>query len=94
MNLIYQLSNYNPVNPLIGGYPDSDKKFSRYARGIRQEKSKRAKAHSAIKSSPHHYKQPENQYRCHSNRSCSSGDKQNGNAQDRRATNHRAAVFC
>jgi hypothetical protein len=28
----------------------------------RQEKSKRAKAHSAIKSSPHHYTQPENQH--------------------------------
>jgi hypothetical protein len=27
MNLIYQSSNYNPVNPLIGGYPDSDKKI-------------------------------------------------------------------
>ncbi|MBO1042698.1 MAG: hypothetical protein ACK5CG_17840 [Aphanizomenon sp.] len=27
MNLIYQSSNYNPENPLIGGYPDSDKKI-------------------------------------------------------------------
>ena len=58
------------------------KKFSRYAREIRQEKSKRAKAHSAIKSSPHHYIQPENQYRCRSRRGCCCRDKQNGNPQD------------
>jgi hypothetical protein len=37
MNLIYQPSNYNPVNPLILVILILTKNFSRYARGKRKE---------------------------------------------------------
>ena len=92
MNLIYQSSNYNPENPLILDILIQTKNFSRYARGIRKEKSKRAKAHSAIKSSPHHYTQRENQECCRRRQDCRRSDKQNGKVQDRSTTNHRAAA--
>jgi len=92
MNLIYQSSNYNPENPLILDILIQTKKSFRYAREVRKEKSKRAKAHSAMKSSPHHYTQPENQYGRSSCRDCGCSDKQNGNVQDRSPTNHRAAA--
>ena len=82
MNLIYQSSNYNPENPLILVILILTKNFSRYARGIRKEKSKRAKAHSAMKSSPHHYTQPENQYCSGRRRECRWRDKQNGKLQE------------
>jgi len=45
MNLIYQSSNYNPENPLILDILIQTKKSFRYAREVRKEKSKRAKAH-------------------------------------------------